>query len=161
MQSTLFTEAVAAGEALERFRKALRPFIDERSEEIDVLASLGRVTAEAVFARRGAPLNDCAAVDGIAVIGAKTRGAGAENPVTLRDGEFLPVNAGDIIAPPYDSVINAEEVRACDGGVTLTAPAEWEQNVHSAGIDVMTSARMVMTAGTSNGLHISPSPCTQ
>ncbi len=143
MQSTLFLEAVAADEALGLLRKALRPLIDEHSEEIDVLTALGRVTAEAVFARRGAPLNDCAAVDGIAVIGAKTRGAGPENPVTLRGGEFMPVHAGDIIAPPYDAVIGAEEVRFAEDGVTLTAPAEWEQNVHSAGIDVMPSARIL------------------
>ena len=71
----LYLHTTPVEEAKERYYRAVKECISIRTEEIPVDRSLGRVTAEAVYARLCSPLFNASAMDGIAVEAKKTRGA--------------------------------------------------------------------------------------
>ncbi len=110
-----------------------------QQELIPVTESLGRVTAEAVYAVCSSPLFNAAAMDGIAVIAKHTAGASEDAPLTLREGEdYLPADTGDPIRPPYDAVIMAEDLLdAGEGQVRILAAAAPWQHVRPIGEDIV------------------------
>ena len=73
--------------------------------------SVGRVTAEPLFARISSPPYHCAAMDGIAVRAQTTYGAAEESPKSLvlgKDAFFI--NTGNPIPEGTDAVIMIEDV---------------------------------------------------
>lgn len=145
----LFLDNTPVEEALERYMEALRRLEQDcsetegrtrrRTELVRTEEALGRVTAEAVTARLNSPLYDSAAMDGIAVISEKTRGAADHCPVTLFLGEdYLPVDTGDPIRPPFDAVIMAEDVWEAGGAaVQIREAASPWQHVRPIGEDIV------------------------
>jgi len=64
-------------------------------ERLGLEAAIGRVTAEAVWARRSSPAYDTAAMDGIAVRAVATVGASPTTPLLLAPGDFATVDTGE------------------------------------------------------------------
>jgi len=144
----LYLTNIPIEDALERFQNLLKPPFHVERETIDVTHSLGRVTAEAIFALNNSPLRDSAAMDGVAVISSHTRGAGEASPLTLKKGEdFLAVDTGDPIKQPFDAVIMAEDIQETDEGTILihAAAAAW-QHVRPVGEDIV-QGEMILPGG--------------
>ncbi|MCI1722015.1 MAG: molybdopterin biosynthesis protein [Lachnospiraceae bacterium] len=107
----LYLRTVTPEEALGTYISAVSTLAVRTSETIPVRESFGRVTETAVFAKCCSPLFNAAAMDGIAVISSHTKGASETSPAELKEGEdYLPVDTGDPVKPPYDAVIMAEEL---------------------------------------------------
>ncbi|HXY43740.1 MAG TPA: molybdopterin biosynthesis protein [Acidimicrobiales bacterium] len=99
--------------------------------------TLGRVTAESVWARRSSPPFDSAGMDGIAVRAAATVGAGETTPVLLAAGDFEVVDTGDPLPTGYDAVVMREHVHWTAGGrPELRAAVPPYQHVRSIGEDI-------------------------
>jgi putative molybdopterin biosynthesis protein len=143
MKRNLYLSNVPVEEALSKYFSALEGLLVPRFEEIPVTESLDRVTARAVYARCCSPLYNAAAMDGIAVRAAATAGARESNPLVLAEGrDFIPVDTGDPVRPPFDAVIMAEDIIESDDaeGKTLKileAAAAW-QHIRPIGEDIVT-----------------------
>jgi putative molybdopterin biosynthesis protein len=103
-------------------------------EIVPLLKSVGRVTAEPIFARYSVPEVHLAAMDGIAVKSKETRGASEQHPVTLK--EALRVNTGNVVPPQYDAVIMIEDVHTEHERFTIRKAAPQWQHVRPAGEDI-------------------------
>ena len=126
---------VAAAKALYFEQLKIHP----EQEEIPLAAALGRVTAEAVFARVSSPNYNAAAMDGIAVRAADTTEATEIRPVNLKLGrDFIYVNTGNQIKDPYDAVIMIEDVihKAEDDIEILQSAYPW-QHIRQIGEDIV------------------------
>ena len=144
----LYLTNVSVEEALKRFQDLLKPRLKIENETIKVVHSLDRVTGKAVFARCNSPLYDCAAMDGIAVISGHTKGASESNPLTLKAGiDFIEVDTGDPVKPPFDSVIMAEDIQAAgEGAVLIRSAAPAWQHVRPIGEDIV-QGEMILPGG--------------
>ncbi len=118
------------------------------TEVISVYDSLGRVTAEAVYAKVSSPGYNAAAMDGIAVEAKKTEGASESSPKTLSEGdEFYYINTGNPIKEPFDAVIMIEEViDKGDGKVEILNSAFPYQDVRQIGEDIV-ATEMILPSG--------------
>ena len=105
-------------------------------ERVGLEAAVGRVTAEAVWARRSSPDYDTAAMDGIAVHAAATVGAGPTTPLQLDAGDFVTVDTGDPLPDGFDAVVMREDVHLNGVKAELQAAAAPYQHVRSIGEDV-------------------------
>lgn len=117
----------------------LREFTgDVAIEAINVLRSLGRVTAEPVVAHNSSPHYSASAMDGIAVAAASTRGAAPGKPVRLEQNlTFFPVDTGDAMPPGTDAVIMIEHVVLMGSSAYIEqAVAPW-QHVRPVGEDIV------------------------
>lgn len=126
---------VAAAKALYFEQLKIHP----EQEEIPLAAALGRLTAEAVFARVSSPNYNAAAMDGIAVRAADTTEATEIRPVNLKLGrDFIYVNTGNQIQDPYDAVIMIEDVihKAEDDIEILQSAYPW-QHIRQIGEDIV------------------------
>ncbi|MDO5135947.1 MAG: molybdopterin biosynthesis protein [Eubacteriales bacterium] len=136
----LYLKTISVEEALDRYKKALLPVLEKKWEDIPVAESLGRVTKAAVYAKYCSPLFNAAAMDGIAVDSKKTEGALETAPVELKAGEdYLVVDTGDPVHPPYDAVIMAEDLLETeheDCVRIVEAAAPW-QHVRPVGEDIV------------------------
>lgn len=134
----LYLDNMPVEQALAAYLAALGEFQAEH-ETIPVIDALGRVTAQAVFARFNSPLYDSAAMDGIAVVSAQTAGARETAPVRLVPGhDFQVIDTGDPVRPPYDAVIMAEDLDAQpDGSVQIRAAAAAWQHLRPVGEDIV------------------------
>ena len=145
----LYLTNIPVEEALERFQNAFSPCLKPENDAVEVIHSLDRMTAEAVFARCNSPLYDSAAMDGVAVVSARTAGASETSPLTLKQGgDFLPVDTGDPIKPPFDAVIMAENIQETqenDAVVIRSSAAPW-QHVRPVGEDVV-QGEMILPGG--------------
>ena len=103
-------------------------------EMIPLLKSVGRVTAEPIFARYSVPEVHLAAMDGIAVESRETRGAGEQHPITLK--QAVRVNTGNVVPPQYDAVIMIEDVHVEHERFTIRKAAPPWQHVRPAGEDI-------------------------
>lgn len=108
-------------------------------ETIHVVASLGRVTAEALFAQCSMPSYPASAMDGIAVKARDTYGANDQTPLLLTEGQnYLVVDTGDPIPEDFDAVIKIEEIQPVgEKQVEIMAPAAPWQHVRPVGEDVV------------------------
>ncbi|MCL1804552.1 MAG: molybdopterin biosynthesis protein [Clostridiales bacterium] len=147
-ERNLYLTNLPVEEALGLFTKALEPYRKTDTETVEVIHSLGRVTAEAVYALKNSPLYDSAAMDGVAVVSARTKGAGESAPLTLRQGEdFIPVDTGDPVRPPYDAVIMAEDIQdAGEGAILIRAAAAPWQDIRPVGEDIV-QGEMILPGG--------------
>lgn len=146
MKRNLYLDVQDKETALENFLNALEGAGPDR-EEIPVTESLGRVTAEAVFAKWSSPSYNSCAMDGIAVISSHTKGASENSPLLLKEGEdYLEADTGDMILPPYDAVIMAEDLIETEEGYEIIAPTHPFAHVRAVGEDIVAS-EMVLPSG--------------
>ena len=143
-ERNIYLEDIPLAQARARLIDALRaggrdgPLSGER---VALAQSLGRVTAEGVYARLSSPHYHAAAMDGYAVAAAMTRSATETRPLTLRlPEEAQPVNTGDALPPGADSVIMIEHTQELDGEriAIRSAVAPW-QHVRPLGEDMVAS----------------------
>jgi putative molybdopterin biosynthesis protein len=114
---------------------------------VPVAQAAGRVTAEAVWARRSSPAFDSAAMDGIAVRAAETMGAGESTPLLLPPEAFQVVDTGDPLPDGYDAVVMREDVhRTAAGAAELRSAVPPYQHVRSIGED-LAAGELLLPAG--------------
>lgn len=134
----LYLDTKPVEEAAELYLNALRPVVTIQYETILVTESLNRVTRHATYAKYSSPLFNASAMDGIAVISERTVAATEVAPVTLKEKEdYIVVDTGDPIHPPYDAVIMAEDLVETKDGVQITASAAPWQHVRPIGEDIV------------------------
>lgn len=109
------------------------------AEEIRPEESLGRVTAEPIFARMSTPTYHSAAMDGIAVRAEETYGTTERIPKTLEVGQdALWINTGQSIPAGFNAVIMVEKVHQPDQDhLEIRAPAYPWQNIRKVGEDIV------------------------
>jgi putative molybdopterin biosynthesis protein len=136
---------VTVGEAGRRFLE--RDWPDLGEETLPVSRAVGRVTAQAVFARLSSPHYHAAAMDGVAVRARDTAGAAEASPKRLRLGEqAVPVDTGMPLPPGFDAVIMAEELLEAGEEVEIAAPVAPWQHVRPVGEDIV-ATEMLLPAG--------------
>ena len=101
--------------------------------------ALDRVTAVPVIARLSSPHYHACAMDGIAVVAARTAGALETAPVQLALGtDAIVVDTGDQLPDGFDAVIPIEQVEPrADEHVAVRAAASPFQHVRAIGEDVV------------------------
>ncbi|MCL2285631.1 MAG: molybdopterin biosynthesis protein [Firmicutes bacterium] len=141
----IYLENVTLDDALDNYLSHLTPF-PLTVGQVPVTDALGRVTSHAVFAANNSPLYDCAAMDGIAVVSRHTQGAREVSPVTLKHGQdFVYVDTGDPVLPPYDAVIMVEEVQKAGNDVIIRKAAVSYQHIRAIGEDVVKNELIIPT----------------
>ena len=146
-ERSVFLHDVPLERARERFDAAIEA-AGVRNAAIETLAlddALDRVTARPVIARLSSPHYHACAMDGIAVVAARTAGALETAPVELVVGaDALVVDTGDPLPDGFDAVIPIEQVepRANDR-VAVRAAAAPFQHVRAIGEDVVASEVVV------------------
>ncbi|MGI6038334.1 MAG: molybdopterin biosynthesis protein [Limnochordia bacterium] len=125
-------------------RGLLKPLPEER---VPVRESVGRITARGVFSKRSVPHYHSAAMDGIAVRAAETRGASHVAPLTLSVGEQAqPIDTGKPLPPGFDSVIKIEDVHFPEPDVVeITQSAAPWQYVRTIGEDTVAGELLLPT----------------
>ncbi len=108
--------------------------------------AVGRVTAEPIWASRSSPPFDAAAMDGIALLAADTRGASETTPLLLAPDAFAVVDTGDPLPEGYDAVVMREHVHYVDGQAELRAAVAPYQHVRSIGEDI-SATELLLPAG--------------
>jgi putative molybdopterin biosynthesis protein len=140
----IYIDNMDLGEALElwgrKLSKAgcLEPMPDET---IPVDETLGRITAEPVFARLSSPFYNASAMDGIGVHFKDTIGASETSPVRLTQHEqFEWVNTGNVLPDKFNAVIMVEDVQPIDDNtVEIIAPVTPWKHVRTIGEDIVTT----------------------
>lgn len=134
----LYLDTKPVEEAAAIYLNALEKVIGISYETIPVTQSLNRVTRSASYAKYCSPLFNASAMDGIAVISERTKAATEVEPVQLKEKEdYIVVDTGDPIHPPYDAVIMAEDLVENEEGVLITASAAPWQHVRPIGEDIV------------------------
>ncbi len=119
----------------------------DKTEELSPRDSLGRITAEPVFAGVSSPHYHCSAMDGAAVIAEDTFGASTATPVQLGEGQFCIIDTGDPIPAEFNAVIMIEDVREVDADtIEITAAAAPWQYIRMAGEDIV-ATELILTRG--------------
>ncbi len=128
-------------EAKELWRGALQQhgfYAKNPVEEISVDDSLGRITAEPIFAIRSSPSYNAAAMDGIAVHFGDLTGASEASPIRLGDDKFVAVNTGNAIPEDFNAVVMIEDVHYIqENEVELHISATPWQHVRTIGEDIV------------------------
>ena len=140
LERNIYLTNVEVEQALSLFFKKVEEYLGEECvEEVEVIKSKGRITAQAVFARVSSPNYNASAMDGIVVEAERTFGATEGNPLTLKEGEdFQYIDTGDPIVHPYNAVIMIEDVIALDdGSIQIIGPASPWQNIRPIGEDIV------------------------
>jgi putative molybdopterin biosynthesis protein len=125
--------AKAKEEILEAFK------LTPEKEYIPATDSLGRITAEPIFARVSMPHYHASAMDGIAVVAESTYSAHEQNPLRLKRGEqFRYVDTGNAIPSPFNAVIMIENVDVIDEEtIEIIEPATPWQHIRPIGEDIV------------------------
>ena len=145
MRRNLYLTTTPVEQARSVYLEALRDCIKPCAETVKVIDALGRITAEAVYAKFSSPLYNSAAMDGIAVISSRTDWASEASPVLLKPQEdYMIVDTGDPIRKPYDAVIMAEDLQETPDGVLIRSSAPAWQHVRPIGEDIV-SGEMILT----------------
>ena len=117
------------------------------TEELSPRASLGRITAEPVFASISSPHYHCSAMDGATVNAQDTFGASTATPVRLGKGQFSIIDTGDPIPPEFNAVIMIEDIREVDEEtIEIIAAASPWQYIRMAGEDIV-ATELILTRG--------------
>ncbi len=125
---------------LEAKKQMLSHFQPNRKIEwVNSANSLGRVTAEPVYANYSMPQYHASAMDGIAVCAENTYSAHEQNPIQLkRNEDFIYVDTGNQIPSPFDAVIMIENVEELDENtVEIIEPASPWQHIRPIGEDIV------------------------
>ena len=152
-QDSPFLQDVPADRALEVWRHAcVAGGCPERVPAVRVALAdaVGRVTAEAIWARRSSPAFDAAAMDGIAVRSTATVGASETTPLQLTPADYDVVDTGDPMPPGRDAVVMREQVHPVPGVAGLLAELRTAvppyQHVRSIGED-MAAGELLLPEG--------------
>jgi len=113
---------------------------------VPVQASIGRVTAEPIWAVRSSPPFDAAAMDGIAVRAAETVGASESTPLLLPEDSFVVIDTGDPMPEGFDAVVMREHVHYSDGRAEVRAAVAPYQHTRSIGEDI-SATELLLPAG--------------
>ena len=110
-KENIYLTTIPVDEGLNLYLNKVKEVCHTQVEEVLVKESLGRVCKEAVYGKYCSPLYNASAMDGIAVISSRTELASESNPIILVEGEdYVEVDTGDPIYPPYDAVIMVEDL---------------------------------------------------
>lgn len=143
----LYLKTTPVEEASEKYMKALEEngCIKHQTEMVSTYDCLGRITAKPVFAKCCSPLFNAAAMDGIAVKSAGTKGACESRPMILNLGEdYIMVDTGDPVKTPFDAVIMAEDiVETGSGSVQITESVPGWQHIRPVGEDIVTGEMII------------------
>lgn len=126
-------------EARELLFKTFRPVEPQLSETIPVPDAVGRVLAEAVFAKLSSPSFHAAAMDGIAVMAENTFGTSESRPKQLTiSRDAFNVNTGHVLPESTNAVIMIEHVQIIgENQVQIEAPVFPWQHVRKMGEDIV------------------------
>lgn len=118
---------------------------NSKFEKINVYDALSRVTKDAVYAKYSSPNYNASAMDGVAVISENTAGASEVTPVVLEEGkDFVYVNTGNVINPPYNAVIMIEDVtELSDSKIRIMKAAYPWQHIRPIGEDIVSSEMII------------------
>ncbi|HOJ00155.1 MAG TPA: molybdopterin biosynthesis protein [Anaerolineaceae bacterium] len=124
-------------EAVEQYLKILLEHgLHYKTEVILTQDALGRVSANAVYAKISAPHFNACGMDGIALDSRKTFGATETTPVRLRESDFVWVDTGDPLPAGCDAVVMVEDVVEEGEFYVLYAAAVPWQNIRQIGEDI-------------------------
>ena len=142
----MFLHDVPLETARERFDAALGALgvTNDATESVGLDDALDRVTARPVIARLSSPHYHACAMDGIAVVAARTAGARETQPVELAAEEAVVVDTGDPLPGGFDAVIPIELVESRPNGrVAVRAAVVPFDHVRAVGEDVVASEVVV------------------
>lgn len=125
-------------------------------ETVRTVDARGRILHEAAYARRSSPHYHAAAMDGLAVVAAKTFGASEATPLRLRVGEGCQiVDTGDPLPEGTDAVIMIEDCHPVneDTYEIAAAAAPW-QHVRTIGEDLVASELVLPSGQQLSGTHL-------
>lgn len=145
-ERTVFLHDVPLETARARFEAALlEAHVQATATETLALDdALDRVCARAVKARLSSPHYHACAMDGIAVVAARTAGARETAPLELDPDEAPVVDTGDPLPAGFDAVIPIEQVEQRAGGrVAIRAAVAPFEHVRAIGEDVVASEVVV------------------
>lgn len=142
LKRRIYLKNISLEEASQRWLETLKKqgLLAPRSAVVlKVDDSLGRVTAEPVFAVKSSPYYHCSAMDGYAVRFAETFGASESEPKRLLlNKEAVPVDTGDPMPEGFNAVIMIEDVDQVSGDeIEITSPATPWQHVRTVGEDIV------------------------
>ena len=113
-------------------------------ELISVRDSIGRITAEPVFARLSSPYFHSAAMDGYAVNSKLTFSATERDPVRLKIGkEAIWIETGDPLPEGFDAVIPVEDVNLQDDFIEIFSAVSPYSHVRPVGEDIVATELIV------------------
>lgn len=136
--------------------KALKTWLDRidqicaapGSEEIGLSECAGRVTSEAILAKRSSPAFHGAAMDGFAVSATETFSASSRRPLSLVIGEQAwPINTGQPLPDGANAVVMIEEINREGANIVLEKPAFPWQHVRKTGEDLV-ATEVILPPGT-------------
>ncbi|MDD5747451.1 MAG: molybdopterin biosynthesis protein [Actinomycetota bacterium] len=151
MRRNIFLENTPLEEALSRWLSLCRlegVCFPTESEFVDVRNSVGRITAESLFALISSPPFNSSAMDGVAVRAKETFGASEDNPAVFELGRNAQyIDTGEPVPPEFDAVIMIEDVNELESGsIEIIKPAVPWQNIRPIGEDI-TRGEMVLPGG--------------
>ncbi len=156
LNRNIYLNKISLAEAKQKLREAIsegKIVLKQKSEWLPLEEALGRITAEAVYARRSSLHYAASAMDGIAVHSQDTENASESNPVILtHQKDFVYVNTGNPLPEGFDAVIKIEDVIPVEQrleGETIYSKEEKEQiqiyqsvfpglNIRQIGEDIVT-----------------------
>jgi len=120
---------------------------EPKIETISVVDSLGRVTAEAIYAKVSMPNFHASAMDGIAVKAEKTYSAHETSPLRLKLHEdYEVVDTGDPIPEQFDAVIMVEYLHQIDEEtLEIIEPAGPWKHIRQIGEDIIAGEMILPT----------------
>ncbi|HDP36989.1 MAG TPA: molybdopterin biosynthesis protein, partial [Candidatus Atribacteria bacterium] len=114
MKRNIYLSKLTLKEAQEKFYKTLLKYKlaqPLKRELVSTEDSLGRITAEPIFARISSPYYQAAAMDGVVVRAGDTYEASESSPITLKiNQDFHFINTGNPIPFGFDAVIKIEDI---------------------------------------------------
>mgnify|MGYP000989615846 CR=1 FL=1 len=119
-------------DALAAMRRAFPPL--NHTETVPLRLSVGRVTAEPLYAEYSIPQADIATFDGYAVRSEDTLGAQDQQPLPLT--RSARINTGEILPPSFDAVVMVEDTWDEGGEIWIRKSAAPWQHVRHAGEDI-------------------------
>ena len=157
-QRSIYLHDIPLSQAVDRFDAALNEagmLSPLAQETISLELALGRITADAVWAKTSSPHYHSAAMDGYALRSEATAGASDRNPVTLTiDDQAIYVDTGDALPDRADAVVpieNVEPTTIDEGGsqkaaIRILASISPWKNVRFMGED-MVATELVLPGG--------------
>ncbi len=147
MERKIYLEQTPLDEALKKWTdKFIEKNINKplEGENIKVIDSLGRVTAEPVFAKVSSPFYHSSAMDGYAVKFSDTVGASEGTPKQLKiPDQAVYVSTGDPIPDGFNAVIMVEDVNVVrsvkseEEHIEIIKPVTPWQNIRTIGEDIV------------------------
>ena len=141
-ERTVFLHDVPLETARARFEAALLAagVRNDATESLALGEALDRVTARPVIARLSSPHYHACAMDGVAVVAARTAGARETAPLELSAQEAPAVDTGDPLPAGFDAVIPIEQIEPrADGRLAIRAAVAPFEHVRAIGEDVVAS----------------------